>query len=85
MAALRRAIREVDPETAIPNLETMEEARDRAVSSPRTLTSLFGLYAGLALVIAIAGIGLDAGACGCGSGPARSASAWRWAPVRKPS
>ena len=57
MAALRRAIREVDPETAIPHLQTMEEARNSAVSSPRTLTSLFGLYAGLALVIAIAGIG----------------------------
>jgi putative ABC transport system permease protein len=56
MAALRRVIRDVDPETAVPVLETLEDARDKAVSSPRTMTSLFGLYAGLALVIAIAGI-----------------------------
>ena len=41
----------------IVKVETLEQARADSVSSPRTITRLFGLYAGLALVIAVIGIG----------------------------
>jgi putative ABC transport system permease protein len=54
---LRRAILEVDPQTAIPNVETLEEARHDAVASPRVLANLLGIFAALALVIAAAGVG----------------------------
>ena len=56
-AEVRRAVHEVEPETAIAGIETLEQARADAVQSPRTITRLFGLYAGLALVIAAIGIG----------------------------
>jgi predicted permease len=54
---VRRAIVEVDPETAIPVVETMEQARHEATQSPRVMTDLLGIFAALALVIAAAGIG----------------------------
>jgi predicted permease len=55
-ATIRRLVREVDPEMAITNTETLEQARQDAVRSPRATARLFGLYAGLAFVIAITGI-----------------------------
>jgi putative ABC transport system permease protein len=54
---LRRALHEVEPQMAIASMVTMEQARAASVSSPRTLTHLFALFAVLALVIAVAGIG----------------------------
>ncbi len=54
---VRRAIREVDPEMAFTWFESLEQARADAIASPRTLTQMFSLFAGLALLIAIAGIG----------------------------
>jgi len=54
---VRQAIRAVDPQIAITESETLEQARADAVASPRTITRLFGVYAGLALVIAVIGIG----------------------------
>jgi putative ABC transport system permease protein len=54
---LRQAIREIDPQTAIPNVETLEQARHDAVASPRILANLLAIFAGLALVIAAAGVG----------------------------
>ena len=54
---MRQAIREVDPETAIPNVETLEHARDASVSSPRVMTDLLGIFAVIALAIATFGIG----------------------------
>ncbi len=54
---IRRALHEVEPQMAIASMVTMEQARAASVSSPRTLTHLFGLFAVLALVIAVAGIG----------------------------
>ena len=54
---VRRAIVEVDPETAIPVVETMEQARHEATQAPRVMTDLLGIFAALALVIAAAGIG----------------------------
>jgi putative ABC transport system permease protein len=53
---LRRAVLDVDPETAITQFQTLEEAQSKAVSSPRTLTRLFTGFAVLAFVIAVAGI-----------------------------
>jgi putative ABC transport system permease protein len=53
---LRRAVLEVDPQIAIYQFQTLEEARSKAVSSPRTLTRLFAGFAGLAFLIAVAGI-----------------------------
>ena len=48
---------EVDPQTAIPVVETLEQARREATQSPRVMTNLLGIFASLALVIAVAGIG----------------------------
>jgi putative ABC transport system permease protein len=54
---LRRAVLDVDPQIAIPNVETLEQARHDVVASPRVLADLLGIFAALALVIAAAGIG----------------------------
>jgi predicted permease len=54
---VRRAIGEVDPQTAIPVVETLEQARHDATESSRVMTNLLGIFAALALVIAAAGIG----------------------------
>jgi predicted permease len=54
---VRRAVVDVDPQTAIPVVETLEQARSDATASPRVMTSLLGIFAALALVIAAAGIG----------------------------
>jgi putative ABC transport system permease protein len=54
---LRRAVLDVDPQIAIPNIETLEQARHDVVASPRVLADLLGIFATLALVIAAAGIG----------------------------
>jgi putative ABC transport system permease protein len=54
---LRQTIREVDAQTAIANVETLEQARQDAISSQRVLANLLGIFAALALVIAAAGVG----------------------------
>ncbi|HJX85830.1 MAG TPA: ABC transporter permease, partial [Candidatus Angelobacter sp.] len=54
---VRRAVHEVDPQIAIANLETLEEARSETLASPRVMTSLLALFAALALLIAATGIG----------------------------
>ena len=54
---LRRAIWDVDPQTAIPNIQTLEQARSEILASPRVMTDLLGIFAGLALLIAATGIG----------------------------
>ena len=54
---MRRAILNVDPQTAITHVETLEQARSDSISAPRVAASLFGLFAILAMVIAVAGIG----------------------------
>ncbi|HEV8039938.1 MAG TPA: ABC transporter permease [Bryobacteraceae bacterium] len=54
---MRRAILEVDPQTAIPNVETLEHARNASMASPRVMTDLLGIFAALALAIAAFGIG----------------------------
>jgi putative ABC transport system permease protein len=54
---MRRAVRDVDPQTAIPNVETLEQARSNSLAAPRVMTNLLGIFAGLALAIAAFGIG----------------------------
>lgn len=54
---MRRAILDVDPQTAIPGVETMEQARHDSLASPRVMTNLLGIFAALALAIAAFGIG----------------------------
>ena len=55
--AVRRAVLDANPESAVVKVKTLDEARSEAVASPRTTAQLFGLFAVLALVIAVAGIG----------------------------
>jgi putative ABC transport system permease protein len=54
---MRQAILEVDPQTAIPNVQTLEQARNASMASPRVMTDLLGIFAALALAIAAFGIG----------------------------
>ncbi len=55
--ALTAAIHEVDSQTAVTHVLTLEQARYESMASPRVTASLLGIFAGLALVIASAGIG----------------------------
>ncbi|HXJ07401.1 MAG TPA: ABC transporter permease [Candidatus Acidoferrum sp.] len=55
--ALTRAVHDVDPQTAVTRILTLEQARYESMASPRVTASLLGIFAGLALVIAAAGIG----------------------------
>ena len=52
----RNAIYELDTDTAIDRVQTLEDARDESISSPRLTTILLSLFAALALVITAAGI-----------------------------
>ncbi|HJZ97627.1 MAG TPA: ABC transporter permease, partial [Candidatus Solibacter sp.] len=54
---VRRAVMGANPGTAIIQINTLEEARDESVRPPRTVTRMFGLFSGLALLISVAGIG----------------------------
>ena len=54
---IRSAVNEAAPETAITFLVTLEEARNDTLAFPRVMTSLLGLFACLALVVAASGIG----------------------------
>jgi putative ABC transport system permease protein len=56
-SSMRRAIYDIDSETAITNLQTLEQARTDSMAQPKILTDLLGTFAILALVIAITGIG----------------------------
>jgi putative ABC transport system permease protein len=55
--ALTQAVHDVDPQTAVTHVLTLEQARYESMASPRVTASLLGIFAGLALVIATAGIG----------------------------
>ncbi len=52
-----RAIHDVDSQTAVSKVLTLEQAQSDAIASPRVMASLLGIFAGLALLIAAAGIG----------------------------
>ncbi|MFL6214049.1 MAG: ADOP family duplicated permease [Blastocatellia bacterium] len=53
---MREVVRDVDPETAVDNVQTLERVRDESLASPRLTTVLLGLFAALAMVITAAGI-----------------------------
>jgi len=55
--ALTRAVHDVDTQTAVTHILTLEQARYESMASPRVTASLLGIFAGLALVIATVGIG----------------------------
>jgi len=55
--AVTAAIHEVDPQAAVTHTLTLDQARSESIASPRLTTSLLGIFAGLALLIAAAGIG----------------------------
>jgi predicted permease len=50
-------IHELEPHQAVADVQTMEQRRSRTLSSPRLVTILLSIFAGLALVITSAGIG----------------------------
>lgn len=54
---ITRAVHDVDSQTAISHVTTLEEARYESLARPRLTASLLGIFAALALVIATAGIG----------------------------
>jgi putative ABC transport system permease protein len=53
---LRSAVYEIDGETAIDHVRTLEEARSEALASPRLTALLLGLFALLAIVITATGL-----------------------------
>jgi predicted permease len=53
---LREAVYEVDPETAVDRVQTLERARSDSTASPRLTAILLGLFAVLALIITATGI-----------------------------
>jgi predicted permease len=53
---MREAVYEVDSDTAVDRVQTLEQVRSDAVASPRLTAILLALFAGLALVITAAGI-----------------------------
>ncbi|MCI0486101.1 MAG: ABC transporter permease [Blastocatellia bacterium] len=53
---MRDTVYDIDPETAVTEIQTLEEARSESLASPRLTTTLLGLFAMLALTITVAGI-----------------------------
>jgi predicted permease len=53
---MRNAVHEVDPDTAVDQVRTLQQVRDDAVASPRLTVWLLGLFAVLALIITAAGL-----------------------------
>ncbi|HYP28503.1 MAG TPA: FtsX-like permease family protein, partial [Blastocatellia bacterium] len=54
--AARSAIHEVDSETAVTNVQTLEQVKSESLASPRLTTLLLGLFALVALTITATGI-----------------------------
>ena len=53
---LRAAVREVDPQQPVSNVQTLEQARGAQLAEPRLTTTLIGVFAVLALVLAATGL-----------------------------
>ena len=53
---MRTTVQEMDAETAVDNVQTLERVRDESLASPRLTAILLGSFAVLALVITAAGI-----------------------------
>jgi putative ABC transport system permease protein len=56
MPAVRAAIREIDPLVAVDKMDTVERAEYDSMASPRAMTFLLGVFAGLAVLISGSGI-----------------------------
>lgn len=56
VSPVREAVRAVDPEQAIYDIETMDEVVTRSLSNHRLYTWLLGTFAAIALVLAAAGV-----------------------------
>jgi putative ABC transport system permease protein len=55
-AALRAALRDIDPTLPLANVTTMRTLMDRSVAQPRFLAALLTGFAGLAAVLALVGV-----------------------------
>jgi len=53
---MRQTVYDLDQETAVDNVQTLERVRDESLASPRLTALLLGLFAALAMVITAAGI-----------------------------
>jgi len=53
---LRAAMHEIDPHIAVDRVETMERLEYDSMASPRVMTILLGIFAGLAVLISSSGI-----------------------------
>jgi putative ABC transport system permease protein len=53
---MRSTVHQVDPDTAVDQVRTLQQVRDDSVASPRLTALLLGLFAALALIITAAGI-----------------------------
>ena len=53
---LRDAIHDIDPHIAVDQMETMDRLEYDSMASPRVMTILLGIFAGLALLISSSGI-----------------------------
>lgn len=53
---VRDTVYEIDRETAVTEIQTLEQARNDSLAAPRLTTTLLGLFAVLALTITVAGI-----------------------------
>jgi predicted permease len=53
---IRQAVREIDPNQPVRSIRTMEEVRSESIARDRFFTVLFGLFGGLALVLAAVGV-----------------------------
>jgi putative ABC transport system permease protein len=56
VAAIREEIGSVDKDLPLSNIKTMEQLLAESVTEPKALTTLFGLFGGVALVLASIGI-----------------------------
>jgi putative ABC transport system permease protein len=56
VAAVRRELAAIDPNQPIARVRTMDEWLDRSTAAPRYRTTLFALFAGLALALSALGI-----------------------------
>src|SRR5262249_42375705 len=53
---MRSAVYEIDPDTAVSDVQTLQQVRAESIASPRLTAILLGLFAALALVITGSGI-----------------------------
>jgi putative ABC transport system permease protein len=54
---LREAVRAVDPQLPVENVQTLADLRDGNLASPRLTATLLAVFAGLAVAVTLAGLG----------------------------